>query len=190
MNWKKRALRNRVEKRIREAFKGVKLGEGYSLHQQILVSNYGCDEEGNEVSGREWERLRTAGVIDNWEKIDWSREPDDEHISMVFLYDKGQRYYLPALMLRLLDKYDSSSMRVISTLSFLYPRKNDKQISWESYSSNYSVFTHEQMAAIGSFLNALPILLDLETRDRRIVQRAVENYWHRFVPEEDEELLR
>lgn len=187
MNWKKRALRNRVEKRIREAFKGVKLGEGISLHQQIIVSNYGRDADDEEVTDLEWDRRGRAGIVDDWEKIDWSREPDDDEISMALLDYDGVLYYLPALMFRLLEVYDRSSMRVISTLMFLYP-KNSRVISWESKLSDYSIFTDEQKSAIASFLNALPKLVQIDIGDSRIVHRALRNYWHQFVPVEDEEL--
>ncbi len=68
MNWKKRARRNRVEKQIRDAFKGVKLGGGISLHQAVIVDNYGRDANDIEVTDREWYRRGKVGVVDGWEK--------------------------------------------------------------------------------------------------------------------------
>ncbi|HXO88320.1 MAG TPA: DUF6714 family protein [Candidatus Acidoferrales bacterium] len=42
----------------------------------------------------------------------------------------GFRYYIQALMLSVLDRYEPSSMRVIGTLAGLYPKKGD---SWEHH---------------------------------------------------------
>ncbi|HUF05499.1 MAG TPA: DUF6714 family protein [Aridibacter sp.] len=187
MNWKKRALRTKVENRIREAFKGVTLGDGISLHQTVIVNNYGRDDDDNEVSDLEWERRRSAGVIDNWEKIDFSREPEDDDFAIAHLDDEALRYYLPALMISVIEIYDPGSMRVIGTLDSLYPRKAGEMARyWDSTISTYSTFTDEQKAAIALFLEALPEVVQLNTEDSRVVERALRNYWDQFVPEEDD----
>lgn len=190
MNWKKRALRNRVEKRIRDAFKGVKLGEGISLHQVVIVDNYGRDANDVEVTDREWDKRGIAGVVDDWEKIEFTQEPDDDDFAIAHLDDEGFRYYIPALMFSVIDDYDSGSMRVTGTLGGLYPQKTGHFAKyWDSRMVFYSIFTDEQKAAIASFLNALPFLVELYPEDKATVERALRNYWHQFLPEEDEELL-
>jgi multidrug efflux pump subunit AcrB len=47
-----------------------------------------------------------------------------EHNCIAHLDALGFRYYIPALMLSVLNRYDASSMRVIGTLGGLYPKKD------------------------------------------------------------------
>jgi hypothetical protein len=69
-------------------------------------------------------------------------------------------------------------MRVIGTLSSLYPNKGD---SWEYHMLRYSLLSRAQKAAIARFLVALPKLVELDFEDQKIVPRAVRNYWGEFL---------
>ena len=91
----------------------------------------------------------------------------------------GFRYYIPALMLTLIENYDNSSMRDISTLMSLYP-KPDRM--WTYHMVQYSLLNYDQKQAIAKFLIALPDLVTLDTEDKAMVELAIRNYWSEFLP--------
>lgn len=95
------------------------------------------------------------------------------------LDEKGFKYYIPALMLRLLDNYDPTSLMTIGTLNFLYPKKKSHQYL-------YSELNEKQYQAIALYLQNLPDLVDLDVTDKTIVSRALRNYWSKFLPSETE----
>ncbi len=85
---------NQAEKllsQIRNAFQGVELGEGVSLHQAIVIDCYGCDEEQQE-----------ARVKD--EQHDWQRMislPDIHSVlsnAISFFDALGARFHLPVCL--------------------------------------------------------------------------------------------
>ena len=81
-------------------------------------------------------------------------------------------------MLSLLHDYDPASMRVIGTLSSLYPKKDD---SWEYQMLRYSLLNYAQKKAIARFLAALPALVQLDFEDQKVVPRALHNYWGQYL---------
>lgn len=108
-------LRRAVEGEIQQAFHGVTLDKGMSLRRAQYADRF---------QDAVWNAHSTSlskGEITN----DWSQVSLDElERDCIALLDPfGFRYYIPALMLSVLDHYDSSSMRVIGTLSGLYPKK-------------------------------------------------------------------
>jgi hypothetical protein len=154
-------LRTRVEFAIKRAFLGVGLGDGTSLRQAQMVD------------GRKNEPSRQKEITDNWSCVSLD---ELERNGIAHLDALGFRYYIPALMLSVLDCYDSSSMRVIGTLTGLYP----KQESWEYHMHRYSLLDAPQKAAIAQFLVKLPELVNLDPEDARIVERALRNYWGEY----------
>lgn len=82
-------------------------------------------------------------------------------------------------MLSMLDAYDAGSMRVIGTLGSLYPKKE----AWDYHMRRYALLTPAQRSAIAGFLQALPSVVDLSHEDRKIVPRALRNYWRAFLAE-------
>lgn len=148
---------------IEDAFAGVQLGGGLSLNQTKAVDNY---RRG--YSTEEFTRLPQHEVTDDWTQIPF--EALDSADALAHLDRRGFRYYIPALMLRLLDNYDPTSMMSIGTLSILYPKTE----SWEYL---YSRLTKAQMRAIAHFLQSLPALVELDTEDTKRVKRALRNYW-------------
>jgi len=82
-------------------------------------------------------------------------------------------------MLSVLSHYDGTSMRVIGTLSSLYPRRDE---GWEYHMHRYSLLTRSQKVAIAGFLEALSKLVDLNFEDQKIVPRALRNYWGEYLP--------
>lgn len=157
-------IRRTVESDIQIAFRGVTLGAGISLRQAQLA-------ERNAPSAS----LAPGEIVD-----DWSRVPLDElgRNCTAYLDASGFRYYIPALMLSVLNHYDSASMRVIGTLSSIYPKKDD---GWEYHMHRYSLLDHAQKTAIARFLAALPKLVDLDLADQTIVSRALRNYWGQYL---------
>ncbi|PYT01674.1 MAG: hypothetical protein DMF63_02175 [Acidobacteria bacterium] len=86
----------------------------------------------------------------------------------------GFRYYIPALMLRLLDNYDSGSMMSIGTIHALDGRSPSRV-------RRYSELSDPQRRAIARYLKVLPTLIDLGTEDRTRLQRAFERFWSKFL---------
>ena len=68
-------------------------------------------------------------------------------------------------------------MRVIGTLSGLYPKKD----SWEYSMHRYSLLDSAQKTAIARFVAALPELVELGFQDQKIVPRALRNYWGEYL---------
>jgi hypothetical protein len=162
-------IRRAVEIEIRTAFRGVTLGRGMSLRQAQFADRF-QDAVWNAHSAS----LAQGEITDNWSQV-----PLDELESdcLAHLDALGFRYYIPALMLSLLDHYESSSMRVIGTLAGLYPKKD----GWEYDMHRYSLLNHAQKTAIARFLAALPKLVELGFEDQKIVPRALRNYWGEYL---------
>ena len=162
-------IRSSVEQEIRSAFRGVALGAGISLGRAQLV-------DGQSASSREHAESLTQGEIIG----DWSQVPLEEleRDCVAHLDALGFRYYIPALMLSVLDHYDSSSMRVIGTLVGLYPKEDN---TWEYHMHRYSLLDAKQKAAIARFLAELPKLVELDSEGQKTVDRALRNYWAEYL---------
>ena len=87
-------IRRSVEQNIRTAFRGVTLGAGISLRRAQLVDR-------QSAPSREHSQSFTQEEIVG----DWSQVPLDEleHDSVAHLDALGFRYYIPALMLSVLE---------------------------------------------------------------------------------------
>jgi hypothetical protein len=101
-----------------------------------------------------------------------------ESESIAHLDALGFRYYIPALMLSVLDRYESSNLRVIGTLKGLYPKKDNR---WEYHMHRYSLLNPAQKTAIASFFVSLPKLVGLDFEDQKISQGALSNYWGEYL---------
>lgn len=157
----KREIKNLIEK----TFEGVILEDGISLIETKFNDGYG---EG--VSNGEYRKLMHHEIKKNWKEIPTDQLDDAD--CLVFLDAKGFRYYIPALMIRLLEDYDSHSDAY--TLGILYPKKEDDSII-------YKLLTKEQNQAIALFMKTLPNLVELTIGDNRLVKRAFERYWSKFL---------
>jgi len=65
-------------------------------------------------------------------------------------------------------------MMTIGTISILYPKT-------ESWSFLYSLLSLEQSKAVAQVLKNLPELVELEGEDKTCVERALRNYWSRYL---------
>jgi hypothetical protein len=113
-----------------------------------------------------------SDVLDSWSDANLRESECD---CLAHLDDDGLRYYLPALMLSLLSNYDPSCMRVIGTISALYPKTTGLA------TRSYAFLTDDQHRAVACFLSALPHLVMLDTEDSKCVARALRNYWGQFA---------
>ena len=159
--------RKALEAEIQSAFHGVVLGNGISLGQAQVIDRTG--------DGFSDEQLAVL-IPDREVKDDWSQIPFEELDSdcISHLDAEGLRYYIPALMLSLLDRYDRGSMRVISTISALDPR--------DAYGgSRHTMFSEAQRRAIAHFLEALPNLLELWPEDAKVASRSLAAYWAKYL---------
>lgn len=155
---------------IRNAFQGVQLGRGTSAGQTEVIDRYG---EGCTPS--QFEAISLEEVTNDWTSI----PPDElERVQAAHLDAEGLRYYLPALMLSVLEDYDPSSSRVIGTLRALYPTRE----SWGYHMERYKELSDVHKRAIAAFLLELPSLLPLDLEDQTLVTRAARNYWGQFLP--------
>jgi hypothetical protein len=162
-------VRRAVEDEIRMAFRGITLGGGTSLRQAQCADGFS-----DAVRRADSASPAQAEITDDWSQVPLKELQRD---CIAHLDALGFRYYIPALMLSLLDHYESSSMRVIGTLSGLYPKKD----SWEYHMHRYSVLSLAQRIAIARFLAALPNLVELDVEGQTVVQRALRNYWGEYL---------
>jgi hypothetical protein len=172
-----RKERDDIEAAIRSAFAGVRLGSGTSLQQARLFDEY---TELSEAELAEVPRLETTD--------DWTQITDDELVcnALAHLDAEGLRYYLPPLMLWLLEHYNDedltldgeASMTVIGTMSRLAPYAEFAKHHWEIYDE----FTLEQRMAVARYVEAVPCLVELDYEDATRVSRAMERYWSQFLP--------
>ncbi len=157
-----------VQKAVATAFSGVCLGSGLSVRQTEAVDRYGegCTDE-------EFAALPRQEVTEDWSAVS---DGELERVAVAHLDAEGYRYYIPALALSVLRNYDPGSMRVIGTISSLYPRRD----SWAYHMQQYSALSEPQKHALYIFLTQLPRLVELEHEDSKRVERAVRNYWLQF----------
>jgi hypothetical protein len=155
-----------LEGLIGAAFAGVTLGKGISLRQAQVI-----DRHGEGVSDAEFEALPRDEVTELWSAVPLS---ELERNCIAHLDDDGLRYYLPALMLSLISDYDPASLRVIGTISALYPPVIGPK-------RRYGYLTDAQHKAVACFLTSLPGLVSLSTEDSKCVSRALRNYWGQFT---------
>lgn len=158
-----------IRQNIITAFKGVKLDGGVSLKQARAIDDY-CED----ITPKQFDSLQNLDITDDWQAIpntDLNNEPCIAHLDA-----KGFKYYIPRLMLSVLDGYDDS-MRVIGTLSALYPTKD----FWEYHMERYSELNTEQKETIAQFVAAIPSILMLDNEGKTSMERALKNYWQDYL---------
>ena len=155
---------------VTAAFKGVVLGGGCSLR-----SAEEADCWGDPPVNTDQVILSEVNTTEDWMAL--SVRTLDYYSYLAHMDAEGFRYYIPAFMLSLLFPGDQS-MRRICTLGALYPKKGEL---WDYHLSLYSLLSREQCTAIASFLRELPALVELDSDDQKICDRALRNYWHTFL---------
>jgi hypothetical protein len=163
-------IRRAVESEIRIAFRGVTLDRGISLRQAQFADGFQAAVR-NAHSGSPVH----AEITDDWSRVSLDELERD---CIAHLDALGFRYYIPALMLSVLNHYESSSMRVVGTLTGLYPKKGN---SWGHHMHRYSLLNPAQKTSIARFLAALPKLVELDFEGQKVVSRALRNYWGEYL---------
>jgi hypothetical protein len=171
--------RDEVEAAIRDAFAGVRLGSGLSLRQSVAADTLGAG-----LTRAEFDRLPESEVTDDWTRVP---EADMRRAALGYLDRDGLRYYLPALMLWLLGRYDDQDGRLfdsdydvalIGTLSWIVPGKDFRVHHY----AIFDTFSEAQREAIAAYVEALPRLVNLRWGDPVLVERSIRDYWGRFLP--------
>src|SRR6266511_990932 len=169
--------RDEIKEAIRSAFADVRLGSGFSLRQAQAI-------DGTIFGHEPWHGgPHPDEIID-----DWTRVPESELLrdNIAHLDADGLHYYLPALMLWLLDHYndedrlftDGAEMTAIGTMMALAP----PPMFAGNYRDAYDSFSAEQKAAIASYVEALPRLVNLDYGDATEIEASLDDYWAQFLP--------
>ena len=166
-----------VESLIKRAFKGVQLGKGCSLRSAEEASHWGKKGANEDIL-----LYPDVEIKNNWSAL--SVETLDRYPYLAHMDAEGLRYYIPAFMLSLLAETVPGDMRFICTLSALYPKRDG---SADYTIGRYALLTQEQRCAIACYLKALPSLVEIDAEDQTIIERALRNYWHEYLPRREQE---
>jgi hypothetical protein len=157
---------------IRHAFRAVSLGDGITLHEALVIDNYGSDAERSAA--------RKLDTDCHWEDVpDQLLEANDSVLS--FVDPKGLRYFLPAYMVWSLRNFQTSESfshnHPICTLAL---SESGSMRQWDL--KRFEVFNDEQARAICRFLRFMA------QQDEDIVctneaSSALSAYWGRFCDE-------
>ncbi len=158
--------RQKVLAAIVDAFRGVELGDGVSLHETIAIDHYGTAEE-----------RHTAREPD--EKHDWRRLVDDPEfhrirwIGGLCFYDAvGLRFHLPAyLTLAVLDFERKDAGDVFESLMFHLTILSEQP---EEQVSRFSILTDPQRQCVRDVLVFLRDEYELESEE---LDQAIAGYW-------------
>jgi hypothetical protein len=152
--------RKDVEAAIRSAFAEVRLGNGVSLSIAELIDEWADPAIVESLLGTEPDEEWTSIPVAELERAD----------AIAHLDAEGLRYYLPALMLHLLDHYESSEMWCIGTISALDQRRGHPFGFVELLSIT-------QRQAVATYVRALPDLVELDHEDSSRMRRAFRDVW-------------
>ncbi len=155
-----------VEATIRQAFAGVRLGDGVSLVEAEAIDGYY-----ERISLAEAHRLRQFEITDDWTALTPS-DLDSENLA--HLDPEGLRYYLPAFMLRLLDEYQPGEMWCIGTIAAL-DQRSPHPLGF------IDLLTNHQRAAIAAYVEALPELVELYHEDAAVIDRSLAQVWRSYL---------
>jgi hypothetical protein len=169
MNDESKQIAESIIGEIRRAFSDVSRAEGVTLHEALVIDNYGSDSERS--AARELDTDR------RWEDVpDQLIEENDS--ALCFLDTKGFRYYLPAYMVWSLRNHETSV-----TFSHNHPicslalSGSGRMRRWDL--ERFEAFNDEQARAICRFLRFMA------QRDELIVcvdeaRAALDAYWGTF----------
>lgn len=163
--------RQRLRKEIELAFEGVELGEGVSLHQTIVIDQYG------DVS----DEVRAAAESD--ERYDWRKLVDDAELPRVrgvgglSFYDAaGLRFHLPAylsLALAQPELYYGNDTDIFASLLFQLTHIEEYNLE------RFAILDERQRLCVR---NVLVYLRELWCLDDPAVDKAIDGYWKSVTP--------
>lgn len=163
------STRAELELIVRNAFAGVRLGQGITLRRAGLLDTWDGDAP-NFI-----DRVPDGGeTLDDWAAVP---PVDLESNHIAHLDAEGLRFYLPALLLRLLSHYgDGSEMWTIGTIRALDQRRRHPRGFLE-------LLTDKQRRAIAVYVRTLPQLVDLAAEDASTISRALRDVWSPYLDE-------
>jgi hypothetical protein len=153
---------------INDAFQNVVLGDGTSILQTQVISNYG---EG--YTDHEFDDLKMTENVANW-KILTTKEL--EKLEGVYLDAEGFRYYIPALMVEIINNYRYMSNISNVTVFILDPfNRKTNNANFYAY-DRYALLDQPQRNAIIAFLSNISNLVNLGEGDALSIESA-RVYW-------------
>ncbi len=159
--------RRRLLTAIEVAFHGVELGDGVSLHETVVIDNYGGHKE-----------RQTARELD--EKQDWRRLIDDPDLpryfgigycGLCFLDGAGVRFHLPACLFRVVRDFDDDSIGDMSeSLHYMLTDLGEYNLE------RLAILNDVQRACVREFLVYWREMLESDAEE---LSRAIGGYWSR-----------
>ncbi len=151
--------RTRIEKRIREAFRGVVLGEGIGLREGNGLDDY--------ADSKTLAEYRAQDERESWESI-----PSDvlNHYSSSLSYfdAEGMRFHLPAF---LIDELSGGSLTYSIVFHLTYLNGDDRRMS---------LLSRDQKQAVREFLTyRLSTLQEPNPSfEKPLIEHALTEVWH------------
>jgi hypothetical protein len=159
--------KHRVIEIITRAFDGVSREDGVSLHEAIVIDDYGTDEERSAA--------RALDTETRWQDVP---EADIEYYYTIFSFldAKGYRYYLPAYMIWTLHNHHHRNSS--SPLWTLFALTLDENPSWAEHQlSLFCILSPDQSAATCAFLRYMAAF---DPEDTEEAEDALNRYWGQF----------
>jgi hypothetical protein len=147
-----------VSEQIELAFAGVRLEQGISIREAMVIDHFGTEEDRQQARAQD-------------EKEDWTKVPDDlinSHSASLSYFDAGaMHFYLPAFMRFTLRNYQKSSSPSICCTVFALDEDCEK----------LPLLTTPQKEAVKQFLEFMASQ-DVLRNERNDAKRALE-FWLR-----------
>lgn len=147
-----------LKQEIRDAFHGVRLGEGIGLWEGQAIDDYASDAERKKARDRDEKR--------QWQKLS-ATDLNDCYSSLSFFDADGMRFHLPAYMLLVIDGNENTGLMIYSLI-----RIDDFAIS------KLSTLNQTQRACISHFLRWC-MRQPIYEHDTELIQEALTDYWDR-----------
>lgn len=155
---------------ITSAFSGVSREDGITIHETVLLDDYGVDLEYDSP-------LRVAARKEDCEHR-WQDIPDEviarPDLSLYFLDAKGFHYYIPAYMIWTLKNLKTCPDHIFTAAHALI-LPNPKTKFGQETLNLFELFTKEQARATCKFLRFLSEQGDEFEADQ--AQEALDKYW-------------
>jgi hypothetical protein len=152
--------REKLKRQIKDAFAGVKLGNGIGLLQAQGLDNY--------ADAATLARYRAEDEKEDWSKIPlerFNRCPN----SLSYFDTEGMRFHLPAFLISSVD--GTSNQDVVFTLTYFVPENM----------SRFDSLSQPQRKAVRDFLQYK--LQDIDDAGREfigpMIEKAIVEYWNR-----------
>jgi hypothetical protein len=158
---------------IEEAFDGVAREDSTTLHEAIVMDDYGSEEE-----------QRAARRLDVEKR--WQDVPDEDITSccsaLSFLDAKGFRYYIPAFMTYALKHWGDDWNDILNSCQFQLTHESQKPLRKSepaSIARKYG-FTGAQCVAVAHFLR---FIIDFDMSMAAPAEVGAVEKWEKFVRE-------